>query len=128
METGKGNLGDWKQQTTADEIFRVRDSSTESQAGRLLDYTPDGINKRTTPAETPHLKTLRDCADYLGPAWNWLNQTRVHHEVYAMVQGKRQVARDDFGTTLSVELREKRDNEKGGFLSGLLGKLGGGEE
>lgn len=126
METGKGNIGDWKEQTTADEIFRIRDGSAESQAGRLLDYTVDGINKRVTSRETPHLKTMRDAGDYLGPAWGWVNQSRVHHEVYGMCQGKRQVARDDFGTTLSVELKEKREKESGSWFDRLLGR--GGDE
>jgi hypothetical protein len=126
METGKGNLGDWKQQTTADEIFRVRDSSAESQAGRLLDYTEDGPNKRTTPMETPQLKAMCDVAAYLGPCWDWIKAGVRRHEIYGMSEGKRQTARDDFGTVLSRDLQEKREREKGGFLSGLLGRFGGG--
>lgn len=122
METGKGSLTDWKEQTTADEIFRVRDGSAESQAGRLLDFTPDGINRRVTTQEAPHLKTMRDVADYLGDKWGWLNQTRVHHEVYGMCEGKRQVARDDFGTILSADLREKREEKHVGLLDRLLGR------
>ena len=127
METGKGDMSLWKEQTTADEIFRQMQQGTESQAGRLLEYTPDdGINKRVTPAESMYLKTMCDAADYLGPAWEWLKRSRVHHEIYGMCQGKRQAARDDFGTVLSRDLQEKRQKENGGFFDRLLGRFGGG--
>jgi len=129
MKEGKGNLAEWKEQATADAIFRARDQSSESQAGRLLEYTPDSVNKRVTGLEAPHLKVMADAADYLGEYWMWVKRSNVRHEIYGMSQSShRQAARDDFGTVLSGDLREKKEQAKQGLFGGLFDKLLGRSE